>query len=159
MNSKRFSILLAEDEAHKSKNVRDLCASHYPEACITEAASVRSAISRLGRECFDLILLDMSLPTFDVADGEGGGRPQGAGGMEILNEFERLRSAPRVIVVTQYADFSIDGKWYLVSELERELREEHGDVFLGLVEFDNANSDWKRSLINLMDKFFAGGVS
>ncbi len=155
MKGKGFSILLAEDEAHKSKNVRDFFSSHYPQASIAEAASVRSAIARLGRESFDLILLDMSLPTFDVAAGEGGGRPQGAGGMEILNEFERLSYSPLVIVVTQYADFSIDGKWYLLSELECELREEHGDVFLGLVEFDNANLDWKRALISLMDQFIA----
>ncbi|WP_440977590.1 hypothetical protein [Stenotrophomonas maltophilia] len=77
------------------------------------------------------------------------------GGVEILNEFERLSYSPLVIVVTQYADFSIDGKWYLLSELECELREEHGDVFLGLVEFDNANLDWKRALISLMDQFIA----
>lgn len=114
---------------------------------------MKSAIARLGEAKFDLLLLDMSLPTFDIAAGEGGGRPQGSGGMEILREFERIEVLPRVIVVTQYADFSIDGNWYLLSELENELQLEHGEFFIGLVEFDNTKSDWKRALIGLIDGF------
>lgn len=153
MTRKKFSILFAEDDVHKSKHVRELCERHYPQASVIESASVKSAIARLGEMEFHLLLLDMSLPTFDVAAGEGGGRPQGSGGMEILREIERLHYRPKVIVVTQYADFSIDGKWYLLSELREELQSEHDEVYLGLVEFDNASTVWRESLRDLMDGF------
>ena len=73
--------------------------------------------------------------------------------MEILREIERLHYRPKVIVVTQYADFSIDGKWYLLSELREELQSEHDEVYLGLVEFDNASTVWRESLRDLMDGF------
>lgn len=157
MNHNRLSVLFAEDDVHKSKHIREFCANSYPGADIVEVASVKSAMTRLGMEVFDLLLLDMSLPTFDVAAGEGGGRPQGSGGMEILREIERLDYRPSVIVVTQYADFSIDGNWYLLSELREELLAEHGDVFLGLVAFDSTSIEWKDALKDIMDGFIARG--
>lgn len=153
MIQKAFSVLFAEDDVHKSKHIREFFASMYPSVVITEVASVKSAMTKLAGGVFDLLLLDMSLPTFDVAAGEGGGRPQGSGGMEILREIERLDYSPLVIVVTQYADFSIDGNWYLLSELREELSAESGDVFIGLVEFDSASADWRIALSDLMDEF------
>ncbi|WP_267087135.1 response regulator [Xanthomonas sacchari] len=152
-----MSVLFAEDDVHKSKHIREFFSSLYSSIKITEVASVKSALNKLGVDAFDLLLLDMSLPTFDVAAGEGGGRPQGSGGMEILREIERLDYSPKVIVVTQYADFSIDGSWYLLSELRDELMVEHSDVFLGLVEFDSASSDWRGALKCIMDDFIARG--
>ncbi|MBB2758122.1 UNVERIFIED_ORG: CheY-like chemotaxis protein [Xanthomonas campestris] len=157
MIPKKLSVLFAEDDVHKSKHIREFFCSSYSYASITEVASVKSALTKLAGEVFDLLLLDMSLPTFDVAAGGGGGRPQGSGGMEILREIERLDYSPKVIVVTQYADFSIDGNWYLLSELREELMAEHAGVFTGLVEFDSASVEWKAALREIMDGFVARG--
>jgi CheY-like chemotaxis protein len=77
-------ILLVEDEAPKSTHIERFLKNLAPNVVISLAKSVNSAFDALEQNVPDLLLLDMSLPTFDIGDRESGGRPQGFGGIEIL---------------------------------------------------------------------------
>lgn len=79
-----LKILLVEDEAPKSTHIATFLKSICPSVSIHLARSVNSACNFLENEHSDLVILDMSLPTFDVCDRETGGRPQGFGGIEVL---------------------------------------------------------------------------
>jgi len=48
----------------------------------------------------DLVLLDMSMPTFDMTDKDKGGRHRGFGGRDILEDIARRGASTKVVIVT-----------------------------------------------------------
>lgn len=69
-------ILLIEDEVPKQEHILAALKEIRPSASVNVARSVRSAIEAIVAEPPDLLLLDMSLPTFDVGPKESGGAPR-----------------------------------------------------------------------------------
>ncbi len=105
-------ILLIEDEVHKKEEL-----SGYLNEFITPVpqldieGSVRSAVVAVTDNDYDLIILDMALPTFSTdADNYDGGRDQALGGIEILRTLKNLRKRATIIIVTQWPDISVEGK-------------------------------------------------
>jgi CheY-like chemotaxis protein len=143
-------ILIAEDESQKLAHLREFVRRTMPEAELQVARSVRSAIKAVMESSPDLILLDMSLPTFDVAPGEPGGRPQGFGGIEVMRYMEFRQTFAKTIVVTQFEGFEERGRSYDLCSLAKALEEEHPDMFCGIVYYSALNSEWQPKLTNLI---------
>jgi CheY-like chemotaxis protein len=136
-------IWLVEDDGFKRDKLRAVLRELFPESDIEEARSAKSAFNLLGNGLPNLVVLDMSLPTFDIGPTEPGGRPQGFGGVEVLREMERRDITAPVVVVTQYAFFGEER--VNLGELTRQLREEHGERFVELVYYESASEEWKVS--------------
>ena len=141
-----MKILIADDEQPKLESIRSWLSAFAPGAQILTSRSVRSTIEIALSEKPHLILLDMSLPTFDIAQGETGGRPQGFGGKEVLRHLEFHELLPKVIVVTQYEGFESKGKRVGLSELSEELRNQHVDSFIDCVKYNAMSDEWKLKL-------------
>src|SRR5664279_1242884 len=105
-----MNILLVEDEAPKQQHISSAIFDVQPEAEVRIARSVRSAIDEMRKRQPDLMLLDMSLPTFDVGPTESGGRPQNFGGSEILRYMDLYELHVPTVVVTAYEAFSKAGQ-------------------------------------------------
>jgi CheY-like chemotaxis protein len=103
-------ILIVEDDEFKAADVLKAVEETGGDMIFTRAASVTSALRRISAESFELCVLDMSLPTFDLSGPGGGGSPQSQGGIEVLRLAKRLSSPPPFIIVTQYPDIEISGK-------------------------------------------------
>lgn len=140
-------ILLVEDEAPKRENVRGVLQSMDLLQFVSEAHSVGSAIKQLRQQSFDLVILDMSLPTFDIAPGESGGRPQGFGGVEVLRYMDRFKATVPTIVVTAYPAFSQGDKEIDLTSLSETLKRDHPSTFTHLVFYNSMFSTWKEELI------------
>ena len=141
-----MKILIADDEQPKLASIADWLSIFAPKVEILTSRSVRSTIHAAISSRPDLILLDMSLPTFDIAQGETGGRPQGFGGAEVLRHLEFYELLPKVIVITQYEGFESKGKHVGLRELGEELRSQHGDSFVDCVYFSAVSDEWKLQL-------------
>ena len=102
-------VLLVEDDEFKAADLVRLLHENLPPHQFTRAASVTSALRAITSNRFDLVVLDMSLPTFDPSGPGGGGSPQGQGGVEVLRLANRTGAGSHYIVVTQYPDIEIDG--------------------------------------------------
>ncbi|WP_109808767.1 LytR/AlgR family response regulator transcription factor [Sphingosinithalassobacter portus] len=141
-----MNILLIEDEAPKRDNIRSLLEQMGLIALVSEARSVGSAIRALRTSSFDLVILDMSLPTFDIAVGESGGRPQGFGGVEVLRYMDRFKLRSAVIVVTAYPAFSEGNLEIDLKSLTDQLRDQHPTIFKGIVFYNSMFSEWREEL-------------
>lgn len=144
-----MKVLVVEDEAPKLRNVVELAEELDPSAEIEEARSVTSAIKILKQRSFDLIFLDMSLPTFDIGNGESGGRPQGFGGQEVLRYMSRFSLSTPVIVVTAFEAFADKGSAIDLKSLEKTLTQEHPTTFRGIVFYNTMFSAWRDDLRKL----------
>lgn len=102
--------LLVEDDDPKRRHILSFLKDNFPEININIARSVRSAIMALEQNAFDLVLLDISLDTYDRGEGESGGRPQTFGGTEVLHYMDMMEITKPVFVITGYEVFARDGK-------------------------------------------------
>lgn len=147
-----MNLLIVEDEGPKLQNIRDLAAEMSVFTELAEARSVGSALKTLRRERFDLIILDMSLPTFDIGAGEGGGRPQGFGGQEVLRYMDRYGLLTPVIVATAFEAFSERGKAINLKALEQTLASDHPATFKGIVFYNTMFSKWRDDLRTIIKR-------
>lgn len=143
-----MQLLLVEDEDPKRAHIQSFVSALVPSAKILTARSVQSALDALDKGKIDLVLLDMSLPTFDVGESERGGRPQGFGGVEVLRYMDRCKLNIPTIVVTAYEAFFLDDKKTGVNLecLGDELMQDHPKTFRGLVYYNSIVSGWDAAL-------------
>jgi len=147
-----LSILLVEDEDPKRMHVTRYVEACAPGVAITTAKSVNSALDALQDRAPDLLLLDMSLPTFDVGDGEPGGRPQGFGGIEILRHMSYAGITCPTLVITGYEAFPREaGKPVDLTQLRAELADEFPNLFKGILHYNSTFDEWKVELKRMLD--------
>jgi CheY-like chemotaxis protein len=144
-------ILLIEDEDPKRNNISEFVSNAYQPHQLEFARSVRTAIFSIEEEIFDIVLLDMSLPTFDVDSTEPGGRPQPFGGIEVMRHMELYGLTIPTIVITAYEAFVKSGRKVDLEALAEELRAEHTNVFHGLVYYNSVTGAWKEQLQGYID--------
>jgi CheY-like chemotaxis protein len=104
------NILLVEDDEFKAADITKVLTDSLPHAEVQRAMSVTSALRAMTKHCYSLVILDMSLPTFELSGPGGGGSPQGQGGLEVLRLARRLENPSPFVIVTQYPDIDLDGR-------------------------------------------------
>lgn len=140
-------ILLVEDEAPKRHHIENLLRDLTPRARILIARSVNSALDVLDKDAIDLLILDMSLPTFDVGERERGGRPQGFGGTEVLRNMTMSEIGCPTVVITGYEGFVREGGSTVdLTQLRAELLEEFPSVLRAVLHYNSTFDEWKRVL-------------
>ena len=141
-----LSILLVEDNYHKRHKVIDFISSNFSGTQIKESHSFSSGSKAALEENYDLVILDISLPTYDKVGNEAGGRKRMFGGREIARKLIRRRSGSNIVFLTQYDTFSDGGLSLTFEELGNLLQTECGTAYLGLIHYDSSKSSWKESI-------------
>ncbi len=137
-----MNILLIEDDEGKRKRLCQLLAAEYPDVVVSLAKSYLSGLRALIRGTPDLVLLDMTMPSFDITESDDGGKPQPFAGREVLRQLEARGISAKCVVVTQFQRFG-EGKDSVTSgQLDAVLRQEHPGSYVGMVRFDATSSDW-----------------
>src|SRR5258708_830765 len=98
-------LLVVEDDENKRTQILGFLGERFSWVKVVAAESLQSGLKLIVSDQFDLILLDMTLPTFDVGIDEDGGRPRAYAGREILRQMDRRKIATPVIVLTQFDRF------------------------------------------------------
>ena len=103
-------ILIIEDNEAKLNRIRTFLRESYSKIEICDQQSYNSALNEVlyhGKE-YDLILLDVSMYTYDINKEDNGGEPEPMAGSSILRYMLLRRIKTPVIVVTMYENF-VDG--------------------------------------------------
>jgi CheY-like chemotaxis protein len=145
-------ILLVEDDDNKTRQLLEFFANDLVECEVITRKSFHSGLTEIIKEPFDLILLDMSMPTYDRSPENPKSRFRHFAGRDILFEMLRRKINIKTIVVTQFGNFgegkdAIDG-----DQLHENLKGEFPSVYLGMVHFNAALSNWKNELLLLIKK-------
>lgn len=148
-----FTILIVEDEAPKRTHIEKFVLEVVPAAQIRFSRSVNSALDAIDEALPNLMLLDMSLPTFDVDKDEAGGRPQGFGGKEIMRHMKLSGLSCPVIVITGYEAFPREaGKPVELSQIREELAAEFPSMLVGMLHYNSTYEEWKHELRENLNK-------
>lgn len=144
-------ILIVEDNHKKLEKIKYFLETEFSEIELIERTSYNSASKEIALhyEKYDLILLDMSMQTYDISNDESGGEPEPLAGKNILKQIY-LRDIPtKVLVVTMYENF-VDGT--KIKQLDLEFNLEYPDNYCGFIFFSHTNFDWSLELKKSINK-------
>lgn len=123
-------VLLVEDEVHKRDEMVQCVQDAYgvtPEI----VDGVRSAVMKVVEDNFDVIILDMALPTFgQTAPDSLKGHDQAQGGIEVLRTLRHLSKTPKILIVTQYPDFYIGAQKVKLKDARKVIEGKYGQTVL-----------------------------
>ena len=97
---------------------------------------------------YDLILLDVSMNTYDIKK-EDNIEQEPLAGSNILRFMKLRKLNTPVIVVTMYESF-VDG--VKINALDERFRLHYDDFYKGFVYYSLKNDEWKDELINKINK-------
>lgn len=141
--------LIIEDDANKMNALVSFLHS-YPHVETSTETSFHSGVHSLLERHFDLVLLDMSMPMYDITAQDTGGRPVPLAGRDILFTMHRKKIQTTVIVVTQYESFEGTS----LGQLDDDLRDAFPDIYYGSVYYNTTQDVWKTQLRNILEEKF-----
>lgn len=135
------NVLIVEDDTYKEQQIVNYLKSKNNSIMITRNHSINSALRNVYKNNYDLIILDMSLPTFDTNEPE---HFQPYGGLIFLDELKRLKSSIPVVILTQYARFGEGDTEISIETIDETCRKKYQN-YKEILYF--LNSDWENKII------------
>lgn len=148
-----MKILIVEDDNYKADAIKECLQDNFRDTLIDVAESLASGLFYLmdGND-YQLIVLDMSMPSFDISEKDPtGGAPESYAGEDFLSHMTLLGLVTPVVVVTQYDNFGSDDQQVSLTKLSKKLRLEHPEIYVGSVYFKVSSTAWKVELLKLLE--------
>ena len=148
-----MKVLIVEDDQNKIQQIADQVNVRLGEtARIVQCRSFQSGIAAAVEDNPDLVVLDMSMPTFDITPTEQGGRMRPYAGRDMMREISRRRLNRKVIIVTQFETFPLKGEVISLSELTEQLAKAFPEIFVATVYYSASELTWRRELDKAIEK-------
>ncbi len=142
-------ILIIEDNHNKLKQIKLFVGQTYPEISIHDAVSYTAGLRRIYEEQWDLLLLDMSLPIYDIGQQETGGDKKSIAGKEIMKRMIHRKIFVPTIIITQFDTFGENE--VSISTLNKEFDKKLNQVWRGTINYEDSTNMWKVQLKKLLD--------
>lgn len=139
-------VVLVEDSPIKAQAVLDLLERTPAVTNIAIERSYQGALRRIQAAPPDLIILDMTLPNFDVQPGVRTGKPRPLGGYDILRKLQRKAVSTAVVILTQYESFDSGEETLTLEDLNRKCQAEFPAIYQNTIYFSPSNTRWSDEL-------------
>ena len=146
-------IIIIEDEHDKRKNIKtEVVRIVGDSADILEEESLRGGLKTILTTIkIDLILLDMSMPSFDITNETSSEDPESFAGYEIMAQMKLRNINIPVLIITQYKSFEKGS--VSVEELIEKMKFNYSDFFKGTIYYNSSLEEWKKQLFDHMKSF------
>ena len=143
-------ILLVEDEEHKRDEIIQYVQQVY-DFSPDVVDGIRSAIMQIMEVDYDLIILDMALPTFggNAADNNKG-HDQAQGGIEVLRVLKLEKKSTKIIIVTQYPDFYIGGIKVKLKDSPKIIYDKYNQKVIGAVLYHYKSKTTQQRITSIL---------
>lgn len=143
-------ILFVEDNLIKAEAVSKFVQDQSKDYLITNKDSFRGGLKEIIHEDYDLILLDMSLPTWKRGDAPNQEGFERFGGLTIMREMKRKKKLIPTVVITMFNEFGIGQSFVDLIELDKHLKSEFADFYQGYVKYSSSENKWEDELLNFL---------
>ena len=144
-------ILLIEDNDLKKEKVKAFIIESFLDASVETASSYNTGMTLALDNSYDLIILDMSIPTYEKTESNRGGRFRVFGGREIAQRLKKMSKLPPFLVLTGYKDFKNDNEKTTFEQLSETMSKIDSN-FLGMIHYESASSKWKSEAVAAIRK-------
>jgi DNA-binding NarL/FixJ family response regulator len=141
-----MDVLIVEDDPHKLAELEAFVLGRYPLQNVTHCQSLNTAVRTLDEKVFDLILLDMALPSHQLRPGNGPAVSLLSGGLEIVLELSYQGRPDPVIILTQHPEVAINGKLIPLRSVRSELMSQFSLNLIACIHYEYGKSAWKSKL-------------
>lgn len=145
-----MKVLVIEDDKNKLTQIRTYLDGLDKLVVYDFAMSYQSALNKILNYDYKLIILDMSLPNFDITPTEDGEPFRPYGGKQILSEMKRKRIRGDVVVLTQFETFGEGDQQMNLEQLNTELLSTFPDLYKGSIYYKSSQSKWKDELFSYL---------
>ena len=142
-----MKVLIVEDTEAKMRVIEECIRGVKDDWEFTEAMSYSDGLQKMYAGGWDLILLDMSLPTYNISHTESGGTKKPVAGKELMKRMLSRKIFIPVIIITQFDTFG-DNQLSLES-LNSEFEEKFSKIWKGTISYDKPG--WQEQLVKLLD--------
>ncbi|PRM95083.1 response regulator [Arcobacter cryaerophilus gv. pseudocryaerophilus] len=149
------NILIANDTNDILRKIKKYVKDVDCEATIFESKSYQQTLKILLERKIDYLILDITMPTYEIAIHEDGGSFRRNAGIDILNKIKLIKIDVNVILLTRLELFydSIDSKRYDFQTIKNMIETGIWPFCKSIVKFgDELNLDWQ----NEISKFIKG---
>ncbi len=144
-----MNLAIIDDSRSKITQISALINSLAPECTIEVARSFSSGRKLILAKTFNLLVLDMTLPTFERVDGTLEGENRHFGGRQLLEEIRYYQVPSKAIIVTQFEKFGSGADIIEFKPLMSKLLTDHKDVLVGGVYFERNSSKWQETFTEM----------
>lgn len=149
-------VHIVEDNAIKATSISNFFHQEYESTCCTSVfGSFQSALRAIELSVPNLIVLDMTLPTFDRKPNSREGRMRPLGGYDLMHKMKHRSVTAAVIVVTQLETFGEGEDEVSFSEITARCERDFPEFFLGSVYYDQGGLKWQNDLAVLVQVFLS----
>lgn len=137
-----MEILYVEDEQNKAHQVMQVIKDNIPSANIYLRNSYNAALMEINRETLDLVLLDMSLPLYDISkcmEYEEDNDFETFAGIDLLEELVRLDSTKKVIIITAFDVLGEDDNRINLMQLDQKMKSEYRNNYRGIIYYNSSS--------------------
>ena len=142
-----MNILLVEDDEHKMNDIISYIDTLKKSIIVETARSVESGVQAAVDKQYDLILLDMTIPNFDITEKSDGGKSYKNGGEIIVKELLDEEVAFRCAVITQYETFNNE----TIDQISQRIRQLCRNDYLGYVKYSTNTESSRQGLKELIE--------
>lgn len=146
-----MKAILIEDDSKKIDEIKEFFAKEFPDSELTVKESYQSGIRAMLSTSYDLLLLDMSIPTFDKTPEESGGPYEKFGGYKVMRETIRKSRSVKTILITMFDDFGESDLSITLSQINEQLRTEFNSIYLGSVFYHARETKWRDELKSIIE--------
>lgn len=149
-----MKVLIIEDYQPKIDKIKNLLENNFDQLELTVTHSYNSGLRKLIRngDEYTLVLLDMSMPNYDINIEEGGrgGEPIPKAGELILKEIDRREINTEVIIVTMYEHFEGGDS---LTGLHQNFQKHYSKYYKGYVVYNSSETTWKDKLLAFVKNY------
>lgn len=144
-----MKVLIVEDSDYKSKRVRDFLNENGfddVKICMSFSSGQREIL--LGT--YELLILDMSMPTFDNQNGKSGGDHRHYGGIDLARVVKRKEIGSKFLFLTQHESFKGNPKIKNLYDVDLISKQEFSENYLGCIFYDHVGYAWKEKIRSVL---------
>jgi CheY-like chemotaxis protein len=146
-------ILIVEDDSYKRDSVESLLRELLePPIDVESCTAISTASLALAGGCFDIVIVDMSIPSHPPAVGEGSPFSFPSGGLDVLFEIDELGHKSKCIVLTQYPEIEMDGVLVPVDAAAEQIQLRFGIRVEACIQYFQESSSWKQQIATCLGR-------
>lgn len=138
-----MKILIIEDDDNKRQQLVSAINTDEAGFIIVETRSYQSGLRELLKGPYDLVFLDMTMPTFDKSPSESGGRIRPFAGKDILTQLKHRGFSQDVVVFTGFEILGEGTEQVTLKELDNNLKDEFPSNYRGVIYYNAAQNEWR----------------
>jgi CheY-like chemotaxis protein len=146
----QLRIYLIEDDNRKAERIKGFISQIAPDAEILRFGSFQSGLKAIEGSPPNLVVLDMTLPTFDMTGLSRHGRPRSLGGYELLRKMKLRSIVTHVFIITQLETFGDAKSQISFEEIKNRCAREFPGLFLEAVYYRQGSDSWHKPLENAL---------